>query len=274
MPFVERLVSMTTPNRVLALCQLVAYKSLTKQQLIDLIQPENLNSSKDQFTNVFSFAKNGNLIEEDSASGKIKLKVKESDIATPKAFRSTVSKLGLTNPNLMFYRFTSWYLIRGEKVFAENNKALAMAFNSEMQFEDDSPNKYNDTNVNGWKSWACFLGYGFEHGGVVIPNTVERLSDILSDNREITRGRFIPFAEFMSILSPELDGGEVFNRNKGETTLPSQHLSLGLSSGLRALHDQGIIQLHYQSDALDTWFLTKCSTHEIIREVSEIKIGR
>ncbi|MBO9128581.1 hypothetical protein [Bacillus sp. 165] len=241
-----------------------------------MLQPAHLNSSKEQFNNVFRFTKEGNIIEEDSVSGKVKLKVDKENVANPEAFRRIVSKLGLSNPNLMFYRFTSWYLMRGESIFAETSKDLAVAFNSEMQFGDDIPNKYNDTNINAWKKWACFLGYGFQHGGIVIPNTDVRLIDLIADST-LFKGEFIPFAEFMGWLasvSPELDGGELFNRNKGETILPSQHLSLGLSSGLRTLHDQGVIELHYQSDALDTWFLTRCNTHEIVMEVSEIKIGR
>lgn len=274
MPFVDRLVSMMTPNRVLSLCQLVAYRSLTKQELSDLLQPINLNSSKDQFANVFSFAKSGNLIEEDPTTDKVKLKVKKGDVATSEAFRRTVSRLGLSNQNLMFYRFTSWYLMRGDIVFSETNKDLASIFNNEMQFGDDSPNKYNDTNINGWKKWACFLGYGYEHRGIIIANTDNRLIDLIADNKEITKGKYIPFAEFMSILSPELDGGEIFKRSNGESTLPIQHLSLGLSSGLRALHDKGVITLNYQADALDTWFLSNCKFHEIVKEISRIKIGR
>lgn len=276
MPFIERLANTMTPNRVLALCQLVAYKSLKKQELSDLLQPPNLNASKSQFENVFTFA-NKSLIEENSVTEKIQLKVNKEDVATHEAFRRTVSKIGLSKPDLMFYRFTSWYLMHGEKVFSKSSKELADSFNSEMEFDSNDPNKYNDTNIPAWKTWACFLGYGFQHRGVVIPNIAVRLTDLLAESHDMAIGKFIPFAEFMSWLasvSPELDGGEVFNRNKGETVLPSQHLSLGLSSGLRALHDQGLIELHYQSDALDTWFLTRCNTHKIVMQVSEIKIGR
>lgn len=274
MPFVERLANTMTPNRVLALCQLVAYRGFTKEELSELLQPTHLNNRKEQFNNVFSFA-NKNLIEENPLTGKIQLKVNKEDIGTHEAFRRTVSKIALQNTNLMFYRFTSWYLMHGEKVFAKNSKDLADSFNSEMNFDDDTPNKYNDTNINAWKTWACFLGYGYSHAGNVIPNTAVRLMDLIVESKEITKRKFIPFAEFIDWLgsvSPELDGGEVFNRSKGRSSLPSQTLSLGLSSGLRALHDQGVITLKYQSDAIDTWFLTECKTHEIIMGVSEIRI--
>ena len=99
-------------------------------------------------------------------------------------FRRLVSRLALSKSDLMFYKFTSWYLMRGEKVFGESSKKLADEFNSEMQFDKDSPNKFNDTNINGWKSWACFLGYGFLHSGVVIPNTEIRLADLLMEDKE------------------------------------------------------------------------------------------
>ncbi|WP_312474707.1 hypothetical protein [Neobacillus sp.] len=277
MPFIPRLANTMMPNRVLALCQLVAYKSLSKQQLSDLLQPNHLNNSKSQFSNVFSLAKEGRLIEEDPVTDKVNLLVNKKDVETPDSFRRLVSRLALSKTELMFYRFTSWYLMRGEKVFGESSKKLTDEFNNEMLFESDSPNKFNDTNVNAWKTWACFLGYGFQHGGIVIPNTKVRLEDLLSESKDLPRGKFIPFADFMNWLSTtsiELDGGELFNRSKGAGELPYHQLSLGLSSGLRALHDHKIIELHYQSDALDTWFLTKCKTHEIIMEVSEINIRR
>lgn len=275
LPFVERLAATMTPNRELALCQLVAYKKLTKQELSELIQPSHLNESKEQFKNVFQFAKDGKLIIEDSETGKVLLQVEKKQVESPEAFRRTVSQHGLTNKNSIFYRFTSWYLMRGIKVFSESNVDLASAFNSEINFNDDNPNKYNDTNINAWKTWASFLGYGYQHGGVVIPNTSVRLSDVLLNQSDLEKGKFIPFANFMSWLaqaSPELDGGEIFNNNKGNTVLPAQHLSLGLSIGLRALHDQGIIELKYQSDSLDTWFLSNCNTHQIVSNVSQIKI--
>jgi hypothetical protein len=277
MPFIPRLANTMMPNRVLALCQLVAYKPLSKQQLSDLLQPNHLNNAKSQFLDVFRLAKEGRLIEEDKTIDKVNLLVNKKDVETPTTFRRLISRLALSKSDLMFYKFTSWYLMRGAKVFGESSKKLADEFNSEMQFEKDSPNEFNDTNINAWKSWASFLGYGFLHSGVVIPNTEIRLADLLMEDKSLTKGKFIPFAEFMnwlSNISPELDGGEIFNNSKGAGELPSQTLTLGLSSGLRALHDHKVIELHYQSDALDTWFLTKCNTHKIVMEVSEIKIRR
>ena len=67
----------------------------------------------------------------------------------------------------------------------------------------------------------------------------------------------IPFQEIISWLGkkcPELDGGELSINNRGKAKHEKQHLSLGLSQGLRALHDSGkIIVVPLEKDTKYLW---------------------
>ncbi|MFW6030659.1 MAG: hypothetical protein ACOCRO_10490, partial [Halanaerobiales bacterium] len=79
-------------------------------------------------------------------------------------------------------------------------------------------------------------------------------------------------AEFMRWLNkkcPELDGGVLSRQNKGQANLRNHYLSVGLSAGLRALHDNGIIDLDFKSDSTDIWFLSKAN---YLDRISHIKV--
>lgn len=275
MPFDDRLVNQQTPHRVYALCKLVRYKSLTREQLKAYVVPESLNTSDSAFANVFKFALNGHLISKDP-DGKITLELSENEVESSVSFRKAIAKRTFTNPELIFCRFTGWYLMRGPKVFNESAKDLASNFDKEINL-DSHINKYNDTNINGWRTWVSFLGLGFVHGGTLIPNAYVRLKDALEGDEHLVRSKPILFRDFISWLSkacPELDFGEISTNNKGKAQLRENELSIALSSGLRALQDQGNIRLNYIKDARETWYLERCDTHEIQDKVSQIVIER
>lgn len=47
-----------------------------------------------------------------------------------------------------------------------------------------------------------------------------------------------------------------------------------MSSGLRALHDEGIIQLSHKLDSGDAWFLYEAELHSIKSTVTHVTIRR
>jgi hypothetical protein len=81
------------------------------------------------------------------------------------------------------------------------------------------------------------------------------------------------FVEWMNQQCPELDYGPVSNQNRGSAQWPAQHFAMGVSAGLRALHDAGRIELSYSSDATDIWFLTSVDAHEIRDRISLVRSG-
>ena len=274
MPFVGKLSNMSHPTRVYSLCKLVHNRKMPKEELSDYLQPPGINRKKDQFNEVYRLAKNGELIRE-NADGKIESNLSAEEIASPENFRYAVVKRVLQMPDFIFCRFTSWYLMRGKKVLTESNDDLVAAFDREMNIDKASENRYNSTNLLAWKSWAPYLGYGYIHKTILIPNVYVRLRDEIQRDRSLTRGESISFADFMRWLNevcPELDGGSISKSSAGDASLEGHNLSFSLSLGLRTLHDQGDIRLHYTSDALDTWYLTESRLHDVKGRVSEITI--
>lgn len=274
MPFDYRLKNNQTPHRVYALCKLVHYKSMTKAKLLQYLQPPSINKSDDIFNDVFSLAAKGELIAKDP-DGLIKLNLTNKEIETVDSFRRAVAKRTFNNSQLTFSRFTAWYIMRGAKVYSEKKEELVAGFDKEININKDI-NMYNATNVTGWRTWVCFLGLGFIHNGIVVPNACIRLQDVLEEDSQLERGKPIPFKNFMSWLSkncPELDYGELSRNNRGSAEYNEQHLSLALSAGLRALHDSGKIKLSYIRDAKDIWYLSAATSHEIPDAVSEITLG-
>jgi hypothetical protein len=272
MPFIERLTNETTPKRVFSFLKLVLLQPMSKEEITSYLQPDYIVDSKLLANRVHSFVNNGEFIVETS-DGKIQLNMDESEIANMKSFRKAIAKRVFQYPDFMFCRFTSWYMMRGEKVFNETSKALEAAFNNEINSDGSLTNEYNETNITGWRTWAAFLGFGYIHSKILIPNTAVRVKDLL-DGAELPQGDSMPFKRFMDWLqtaAPELDGGKISQVNRGNSTYEKQTLSLGLSSGLRSLHDEGVIELNYMSDALDTWYLQKAS-HTITDKISEITI--
>lgn len=274
MPFDDRLKNTQTPHRVYALCKLVQYKSLTKEGLRQYLQPPALNNSDEVFKNVYDLAEKGKLIAKEP-DGNIKLNLTDQEVASVKSFRRAIAKRAFSNPQLTFSRFTAWYLMRGPNVYSEKAKDLVVHFDREINVNKDI-NIYNETNITGWRTWVCFLGLGFSHNSIVVPNACLRLQDILEEDRRLQRDKPIPLKDFMAWLSqqcPELDYGELSRSSRGQAEIREQHLSLALSAGLRALHDSGKIKLRYIRDARDIWYLSAAAAHEITGAVSEIIVG-
>lgn len=275
MPFDDRLKNMQTPHRLYALCKLVQYKLLTKDQLRQYLQPPSLNQNDDVFREVFNLANMGKLISKDP-DGLILLNLSDQEMDSVDSFRRAIAKRTFSNPQLTFSRFTAWYLMRGSKVYTEKAEDLVKGFDTEININKDI-NMYNTTNINGWRTWVCFLGLGFNHNGIVVPNASQRLMDVLYEDQQLKRGKPLLFRKFLTWLNqhcPELDYGELSQNNRGNSEFRDHHLSLALSIGLRVLHDSGKIKLKYVRDAKDIWYLAPVATHEIVDAVSEITVGR
>ena len=54
----------------------------------------------------------------------------------------------------------------------------------------------------------------------------------------------------------------------------NKKINLAMSSGLRALHDEGIIQLSHKLDSGDMWFLYEAELHPIKSTVTHVTVRR
>lgn len=273
MPFDENLKNSQTPGRAYALCRLLQEKPLLKKKELEgFLQPESLNKKTDVLNDVLLLAKKGGLVEQDH-NGRFRQTMEPEELSSMATFRRAIARRIFQQKDHIFCRFTAWYLMRGDKVYSEKRNDLIRSLYQEMG--EDGRDLYNETNLNGWRTWAAFLGLGFIHNGVLVPNAAVRLEDVLAEDKELLRNTPLPFGSFINWLSrrcPELDFGEIW-RSLGVASR-GHRLSPGLSAGLRALHDMGIASLSYVRDAREVWYLARAESHSIPEMVSQIVIKR
>ena len=269
MPFDDNLYGTQTPHRLLALLKLVARGRMTTDLLKQYLQPAHLNPTQTGFDQVLSLARKGDLIRED-ADDIVHLQFDPRDLEDKRRVRFALNQKVMAQPERLFVRFSTWYLMQGRAVYRLGDDQLVATFINDLGVT------FNKTKLNAWKRWFIYFGYGFLHNGNVIPNVVGRLRDVLENEKELLRQKPILFTDFMNWLNrtcPELDFGEYANNFRGSAVLEPRTLSVGLSAGLRSLHDQGLLTLIYTPDATDIWQLHRVGTHEIAAQVSSIEIG-
>lgn len=120
--------------------------------------------------------------------------------------------------------------------------------------------------VLGWRFWAQFLGIGYVHNGMLIPNMARRFADVLKHQTTYSVNRRIPISEFMIWLENECP--EMQKSRDGKS------LGLAVSNGLRTLDEIGIIKMERLPDA-EQWILYKFqSQNEVSHIVLTVKGGR
>lgn len=267
MPFINRITNNITPKRVLALCKLSHERSLTIHEIKYYMQPETLNNNLTAINEVLRFSFRGGLIREQE-NEVISCNLSASEINDLDLFRYTIAQKALNDPDLVFSRFSSWYIARGQKVYNESSENIIKAFDKEINISGEK-NIYNKTNLVAWRNWANFLGIGYVHNGVLIPNLAVRLKDLIRYNKFKINENYV-FTNFLNEINKftgEIDGGEIYQQNKGNAEKSEKELSLALSNGLRILEKKGKIELKYVPDTLDKWQLVHPQ-----KEISDIII--
>ena len=107
-----------TPERVLSVCRLIAYKSMTREEvrkamtlgLNDEKGVAQINASIDVALKELSLIKAENEI--------LKLAVDPSVIASSTAFRRYVSSRVFSAKDTTFYMFTKWLVSQNERIFS------------------------------------------------------------------------------------------------------------------------------------------------------------
>lgn len=277
-----------TPPRLHAMVRLVSrLKAPKRQDLYELLQPtfalpklDNQDAAKA----VYTAARSCGLLAENGEDTVILL-VDPRSIERLEDFRHHMQQkiLGITDDgadNYLLNIYSAWYAVQDDRVFQYPLKDFETRFNSEI-FPDAEGRQFNTTKLNGWRTWAIFLGVGwpirFGNRELVVPDAHDRieplLNVLLSDPRQS-----MPFGTFMDLLAehcPELDGGTLYERcwqaSRGSEQRGNR-LSLMLSNGLRVLHDAGAIQLELVADAAVTWPLYPATNHPVV-QVSHIRRG-
>jgi len=255
--FKDRFRTEVTPKRIYSLLKLAKNGKYKRSELASYLQPKELNKNQDVFSTVFRFASQSNILDIDS-DGYIKCKIDSKDLDDIKKFRRKIAKLIFGDNDSNFMNYTAWFLAQNEKIFKyKTQQDIANTLKNEFVnlVEED---------LLAWKTWAGFLGIGFLHGSLLVPNLYTRILDCLSTDEDLPLNIEIKFAEFIEWVKkycPECQRG-----------ISEKKLPLGLSNGIRLLHDNNIIKLKYIADSIDKWFLYKITNHDFPETISHIII--
>jgi hypothetical protein len=251
------------PERVYALCCLVARSAMARDQLRQMLEPDWLEKQPSNFALTYEAARELDLVSE--IDEKVRLNVEADVFQDFRHFRRFAAHQAFRDTNSLFFRYTAWYLNQNDRYFYYTN-VDEMASKLGSEFESD---KIDDIALRGWRFWASFLGEGVLHNLFLIPNMFVRIHDALLMDKEhsnpFPRSEKVPFGQFVSWLR--------VNCQEAVHHLKSHDLCLGLSSGLRMLNDRDMIHLENNPDSAENWNLYEMPTHRIPGYVTDITVN-
>lgn len=225
-----------TPERVYAVCKLIASQSMSKDDVrkyMSLGEPSSTNYGEIMSSITVAVEELGVLTSKDNL---LVLNVPISIIETPTAFRRYVNSKVFGQKDSTFVLFCKWYIAQNERIF------ILDTWEVKANTAKDELHELAGLNENaalGWRFWAAFLGIGYLSGTSLIPNMKIRLQDVMVSsfskafqyNEPVQANAFV---EWISAMFPEI-----------ELTSP---LPLAISAGLRTLHELGLIELESRRD--------------------------
>lgn len=224
----------STPERVFSVCRLVSLKSLSREELRDA-----LTLGKTRSNTIINYALD--VAEKDlmiiqNKDGKLILLQNRDILTSPITFRRYVSANVFSYKTSTFYLFTKWVISQNERVFSINSwEVLAKTAEKEVE----ALSGLGENAALGWRFWASFLGIGYLNETNFLPNMKIRIQDVLATEFPLSfqYGEPIKAKDFTSWISVTIT--EV----NFEVDLP-----YAFSSGLRTLHDLGLIVLESRRD--------------------------
>lgn len=226
-----------TPERVYSLCRLVAYKKMTKEELLNAL---TLGSNDEKAKELFQLTLSVALDELHILHNKdnyIELLVSKEVLSSPSSFRRHISGKVFHQTDTTFFLFTKWLISQNDKIFNLTNWEVIAKTCAD---ENRELSKINENAVLGWRFWATYLGLGYLSGTMFLPNMKIRLQDLLATEfqNSFPYDEAIRANEFIAWLGgqmPEIDF--------------SGKLPLALSSALRTMDELGLIKLETRRDS-------------------------
>ena len=219
-----------TPERVLAVCRLVAQKPISESDLRDAMSLLNTDVDIQPITESVNVALSElDLIK--NQNGLLTLAVDEKIISSPTEFRRYVSEKVFQKKDSTFYMFTRWAIAQNERLFSLTNwESMAKT----CAQEHAELKALNENAVVGWRFWAAFLGLGYLSGTMIIPNMKLRLEDVIRMKfaKKFKYNEAVRATDFIAWLSGKLPEVDMTGK-----------LPLALSAALRTLHELHIIEL-------------------------------
>lgn len=226
-----------TPERVLAVCRLVARRSMSRDEVRKAMTlGRDDEKALDQINKSLAVALDELAILK-TKDDQLVLAVDPAVIQTPISFRRYVSSRVFAQKETTFFMFTKWMIAKNEGIFPLGKwEGMAKTCGAEV----NELSALNENAVLGWRFWAAFLGVGYLSGTMIIPNMKIRLQDILTVDfpEKFSYNTAISAVDFITWLSSKIPEADMTER-----------LPLAVSAGLRTLHELGLIKLETWRDS-------------------------
>lgn len=259
--FEERMKKSAIPERVYTLCVAVKNKGIQENELKELLEPAELGGNTSYFGTVRDAARQLGLIM--IKEGKISLAVDKKNISSLDAMRKFIILNIASVKRGLFYNVSKEYFSLNEKIYEYSSVSDGKLV--EFMSQKLGVEVYED-DMLAWRFWAAYLGFGNLHGMLFLPNLHQYFRSVLSLNL-FEKDKEYTFSEFLAIIRPycEIGFGDIGSDKK---------INMAFSNGLRALHDEDIIQLSHKLDSGDMWFLYEAELHVIKSTVTHIVVRR
>ncbi len=271
--FLDEMKHEAIPERVFAMCQLVKNKTMPEAEVREYFEPGSLSKKysvkSSYFPMVRDAASQNQLGLISVIDKKISLAVDKEDIKSLEAMRRYIIKHIGVIKNSLFYATSQAY-------FELNEKAYEYASLSEQGLMDEiykiSGKKLDVDDMRAWRFWAAYLGFGhLARAGNVpqmnfLPNLYRYLQVAVS-LAGFEKNKEYRIDDFIDAIKPYC---EIAMKD----AVTSKRLNMAMSYGLRMMHDNNEIELRYQMDNQNLWYLYVSDLHTIRTEVSHVTIRR
>lgn len=257
--FKERMKTAAIPERVFALCKVLKNKSIPENELKELFEPSYLNQDTSYFGVVKTAAQQLGLIS--VKENKVSLAVDKKEVETIDDMRKYIIKNIGNIKDGLFYEVTKQYMNLGDKVLTYSSvSSLEMVdymcqATGKTVIEDD---------MRAWRFWSSFLGFGYLHDMLILPNMYLYLRNVIDIIRTDGKQEY-KFSDFIERIRPYC--GMALEECETE-----HKINYALSNGLRMLHDNGEIVLNHKLDSGDMWYLYSTELHLIKSTITNITI--
>lgn len=270
--FADKMRHEAIPERVYALCELLKSKPLTETEAKDYFEPKTLqDSGTSYFPRVRDAACQSQLGLIDVTDKKLTLAIDKKHISSIEAMRKYIIGHISVIKGGLFFETTQAYFDLNEQVYEYASvtdqglrDALMKSISRSIDVDD----------MRAWRFWAAYLGFG--HLARVtatnqtqmnfLPNLYRYLQTAI-ELSGLEKKKEYRIDDFFDAIRPmcEIAMKDAINTKK---------LNMAMSYGLRMLHDNGEIELRYQLDNQNLWFLYPSDLHAIRSEISHVTIRR
>lgn len=229
-----------TPERVFAVCRLVANGKYTYTELVDLLKLEDKNS----------FPVIGNGGQDNEAVGKsieaaielnvIKIEhnnyvldISQDILKNTDEFRKEIVDRIFSKRNSTFFKITEWFIANSNDLFEVNKYEDLSVKAIRADIKNVSENA-----ILGWRFWMRYLGFGYQYKGILIPNMRTRLLDALEKHKTKNKFDCMEFLQWIKEYIPEA------------ACCSEAGFPLAVSNALRTLQNENLIKIKSEKDAI------------------------